>query len=75
MATTVVKGEYMFRINPKNPKQLQKSRDKFLNCTNLLPMNWEAKELMVNGNELIVISTDGKMHISRDDGVNWPVTR
>jgi len=71
MGTMVVKGDYMFRINPNNPRQLQKSRDKFVNATNLHTLSWDAKELMADGKDLIVISTDGKMHISHDDGVNW----
>ena len=75
MATTVIKDGKLFRIDPKNSKHLQSSPDKGVNWSWGTNLSWEAKEIMVDGKDLIVVSADGKIHISHDNGVNWPITR
>jgi hypothetical protein len=76
MATTVIKDGKIFRVNPKNSRQLQWSNDKGLNWVWTSHIyGFDVNELMVDGNDLIAVCGDGKMRISHDNGVNWPIVR
>jgi hypothetical protein len=75
MATTFMKDGKMFRLKP-NTKQggadmLEFSRDKGLNWSHVRYMPWKIQDFMVDGNDIIATTTDGKIQISHDDGVNW----
>ena len=76
MGSTVIKDGKIFRIHPKNPKQIQASSDKGVNWTWTSSVySFEVKELMVDGKDLVAVCADGKMRISHDNGVNWPIAR